>query len=150
MRTIGTHDTVDTHTLFALGSTTKAFTAMAVALMVDAGRLRCDGPVASYVPGFVLRDPYVTHELRLRDLLTHELGFADPEYVWYGSDQPPSTSATARCCQGYQPPNSRRMSLENANPISSTISTMPTAVSRSRSLSGSGRRITASASRNRN
>lgn len=87
VRAIGTHDTVDTHTLFALGSTTKAFTAMAVALMVDAGKLRWDGPVASYVPGFVLRDPYVTHELRLRDLLTHELGFADPEYVWYGSDQ---------------------------------------------------------------
>ncbi len=88
VRAVGTHDTVDTHTLFALGSTTKAFTAMAVALMVDAGKLRWDDPVATHVPGLVLHDPYVTHELRVRDLLTHELGFGDPEYVWYGNDQP--------------------------------------------------------------
>ncbi|MBA2458963.1 MAG: serine hydrolase [Gemmatimonadales bacterium] len=88
VRAIGTRDTVDTHTLFALGSTTKAFTALSAALMVDAGKLRWDGRVASYVPGFVLHDPYVTHEVTLRDLLTHELGFADPGYMWYGSDQP--------------------------------------------------------------
>lgn len=87
VRAVGTHDTVDAHTLFALGSTTKAFTAMAVALMVDAGKLRWDDAVATYVPGFMLRDPYVTHELRIRDLLTHELGFGDPEYLWYGNDQ---------------------------------------------------------------
>jgi CubicO group peptidase (beta-lactamase class C family) len=87
VRAIGTHDTVDTHTLFALGSTTKAFTAMAVALMVDAGKLRWDDAVTASIPGFVLRDPYVSHELALRDLLTHELGFADPGYLWYGNDQ---------------------------------------------------------------
>ena len=71
VRAVGTHDAVDTHTLFALGSTTKAFTALAAALMVDAGKLRWDDPVATHVPGFVLRDPYVTHELTVRDLLTH-------------------------------------------------------------------------------
>jgi CubicO group peptidase (beta-lactamase class C family) len=108
VRAVGTHDAVDTHTLFALGSTTKAFTALAAALMVDAGKIRWDDPVATYVPGFVLRDPYVTHELRIRDLLTHELGFADPEYLWYGNDQtladmmrrlrylPPQTSFRSR------------------------------------------------------
>jgi CubicO group peptidase (beta-lactamase class C family) len=108
VRAVGTHDAVDTHTLFALGSTTKAFTALAAALMVDAGKLRWDDPVATYVPGFVLRDPYVTQELRVRDLLTHELGFADPEYLWYGNDQtladmirrlrylPPQTSFRSR------------------------------------------------------
>ena len=87
VRAIGTHDSVDAHTLFALGSTTKAFTAMSVALMVDAGRLRWDDAVAAHVPGFALRESYVTHELTLRDLLTHELGFADPEFLWYGNDQ---------------------------------------------------------------
>jgi CubicO group peptidase (beta-lactamase class C family) len=108
VRAVGTRDAVDTHTLFALGSTTKAFTALATALMVDAGKLRWDDPVATYVPGFVLRDPYVTHELTVRDLLTHELGFADPEYLWYGNDQtladmirrlrylPPQTSFRSR------------------------------------------------------
>ncbi|HEX3233931.1 MAG TPA: serine hydrolase [Gemmatimonadales bacterium] len=88
VRTIGTHDTVDTHTLFALGSTTKAFTTMALAMMVDAGKVRWDDAVTAYLPGFVLRDPYVSREVTLRDLLTHELGFGDPDYMWYGSDQP--------------------------------------------------------------
>jgi CubicO group peptidase (beta-lactamase class C family) len=87
VRAVGAHDSVNTHTLFALGSTTKAFTAMSLALMVDAGKLRWDDPVATYIPDFVLRDPYVTHELTIRDLLTHEMGFADPEYLWYGNDQ---------------------------------------------------------------
>ena len=86
VRALGTRDSVDAHTLFALGSTTKAFTALSVALMVDEGKLRWDDAVASDLPGFVLRDPYATHDLRLRDLLTHELGFADPEYLWYGGD----------------------------------------------------------------
>jgi CubicO group peptidase (beta-lactamase class C family) len=86
VRALGTRDSVNTHTLFAIGSTTKAFTALSVALMVDQGKLRWDDPVAGDLPGFVLRDPYATHELRLRDLLTHELGFADPEYLWYGRD----------------------------------------------------------------
>ena len=56
----------------------------------------------------MLRDPYVTHELTVRDLLTHELGFADPEYLWSGNDQtladmirrlrylPPQTSFRSR------------------------------------------------------
>jgi CubicO group peptidase (beta-lactamase class C family) len=86
VRTAGTRDSVDAHTLFALGSTTKAFTALSVALMVDGGKLRWDDPVATVLPGFVLHDPYATREVRLRDLLTHVIGFADPEYLWYGSD----------------------------------------------------------------
>jgi CubicO group peptidase (beta-lactamase class C family) len=87
VRALGTHDSVNTHTLFALGSTTKAFTALSMALMVDAGKLGWDDPVAAHVPGFLLDEPYVTHELTIRDLLTHELGFPDPDYLWYGNDQ---------------------------------------------------------------
>ena len=43
-------------------------------------------------------------------------------------------------------PISRRMSFENARTISETMSTRPTSVSRSRSLSDGGRRNTTSAS----
>ena len=101
LRALGTHDSVDTHTLFALGSTTKAFTALSVALMVDAGKLRWDDPVAAHVPGFLLQESYVTHELTTRDLLTHELGFPDPDYLWYGNDQ---TLAEMVRRLRYQPP----------------------------------------------
>ncbi|HEY2026741.1 MAG TPA: serine hydrolase [Gemmatimonadaceae bacterium] len=86
VRTIGTRDSVDVHTLFANASTTKAFTATSVAMMVDAGKIRWDDPVSAHVAGFTLRDPYVSRELTIRDLLTHELGFGDPDYLWYGHE----------------------------------------------------------------
>jgi CubicO group peptidase (beta-lactamase class C family) len=86
VRTRGTADAVSAHTLFANASTTKAFTAVGVAMMVDAGKLAWDDPVTRYLPGFTLRDPYVTREITLRDLLSHKVGFGDPDYLWYGVD----------------------------------------------------------------
>lgn len=86
VRALGTSDSVTTHTLFANASTTKAFTSMVVAMLMDSGRLRWDQRVAELVPELVMRDPYVTQELTLRDLLTHRVGFGDPGYLWYGSE----------------------------------------------------------------
>ena len=84
VRTLGTNDPVSSHTLFANASTTKAFTALAVALMVDEGKLRWDDRVDDRLPGFVLKVPYATQELTIRDLLTHRVGFGDPGFLWYG------------------------------------------------------------------
>lgn len=86
VRTLGTADSVDAHTLFANASTTKAFTTMAVALLVDEGRLRWDDRAADRLPGFALRDAWVTREITVRDLLRHELGFGDPGHLWYARD----------------------------------------------------------------
>jgi len=86
VRTLGTTDPVTAHTLFANASTTKAFTALGVALMVDAGKLAFDDPVTQHLPEFTLRDPFVTREITLRDLLSHKVGFGDPDYLWYGVD----------------------------------------------------------------
>jgi CubicO group peptidase (beta-lactamase class C family) len=55
---------------------------MLVAMAVDSGQVRWDDPVVKYVPNFQLRDPYVTRELVVRDLLTHRVGFGDPDYLW--------------------------------------------------------------------
>src|SRR3954466_11667434 len=77
---------VDTQTLFAIGSTTKAMTAMALAPPVGDGKLRWDDPVATYLPGFQLSDPYLTRELTVRDLLTHRAGLPNADYLWYGSE----------------------------------------------------------------
>lgn len=84
VRTLGAADPVGTHTLFANASTTKAFTALAVALMVDEGKLRWDDHVADRLPGFQLKVPYASQELTVRDLLTHRVGFGDPGVLWYG------------------------------------------------------------------
>lgn len=65
---------VDAHTLFGIASNTKAFTAAAIAILVDEGKLSWDDPVQKYLPQFQLADPYVTREVTIRDLLSHRTG----------------------------------------------------------------------------
>ncbi len=82
VRELGKPDPVTVHTRFGNMSTTKAFTAMLVAMLADSGRLGFDDPVQKYEPAVLFSDPYVTREIRVRDLLTHRVGFGDPDYLW--------------------------------------------------------------------
>jgi CubicO group peptidase (beta-lactamase class C family) len=86
VRKIGEPAVVDEHTLFAIGSSSKAFTAASVAILVDQGKLKWDDPVTKYLPGFEMYDPYVTRELTVRDLLTHRSGLQRGDFLWYGSE----------------------------------------------------------------
>ena len=52
------------HTRFAIGSTTKAMTTTALAMLVDEGKLRWDDRVIDFLPDLRLYDPYATRELR--------------------------------------------------------------------------------------
>lgn len=74
VRRLGDPTPVDELTMFAIGSNTKAFTTAALATLVDAGKLSWDDPVYQRLPGFVMYDPYVSHEMTIRDLLTHRSG----------------------------------------------------------------------------
>jgi CubicO group peptidase (beta-lactamase class C family) len=60
---------VDTHTVFQIGSATKGFLATTMAIMVDRGKLRWDDRVVDLEPDFQLKDPWVTREFRVFDLL---------------------------------------------------------------------------------
>lgn len=89
VRRLGDPTLVDEHTMFGIGSNTKAFTTAALATLVDAGKLSWDDPVSQRLPGFVMYDPYVSHEMTIRDLLTHRSGMGLGEgdlLLW-----PPST-----------------------------------------------------------
>ena len=86
VREIGKPTTVDERTIFAIGSSSKAFTAAAVAMLVDSGKVRLDAPATAYLPGFQLRDSYASREITVRDLLSHRSGLARGELIWYGSD----------------------------------------------------------------
>ena len=70
----GTPEKVDADTLFRIGSVSKAFTAAALALLADDGKLAWDDRVIDYLPEFRLSDPWVTREFTIRDLLTHRSG----------------------------------------------------------------------------
>ncbi|MDO8899632.1 MAG: serine hydrolase domain-containing protein, partial [Bacteroidales bacterium] len=84
---IYTKQAVDENTLFAVASNTKAFTAAALAMLVDQGKISWNDKVVKHLPFFALYDPYVTQNMTIRDLLTHRSGlktFAG-DLIWYGS-----------------------------------------------------------------
>jgi CubicO group peptidase (beta-lactamase class C family) len=74
VRELGKASPVTPDTVFQIGSNTKAFTAAALAILVDEGRIRWDDKVIDHLPQFRLADPYVTREFTLRDLLSHRSG----------------------------------------------------------------------------
>ncbi|RFB81424.1 serine hydrolase [Methylovirgula sp. 4M-Z18] len=74
-----TNAPVTTRTVFQIGSTTKAFLAATLAMMVDRGHFRWDDRVADLYPDFVLHDPWVTREFRVFDLIAQRSGL--PPYV---------------------------------------------------------------------
>ena len=86
VREVGKAERVDEHTLFAIGSTTKAMTAALIGMLVDERKLEWDDPVTRHLPGFQLKDPFVTRELTVRDLLTHRGGLGNADYLWYGQE----------------------------------------------------------------
>ena len=85
VRELGKPEPVDERTLFAIGSSSKAFTAAAIAMLVDDKKLKWDDPATQYLPGFQLYDPYVTRELTVRDLLTHRVGLERGDQLWYAT-----------------------------------------------------------------
>jgi CubicO group peptidase (beta-lactamase class C family) len=74
VRKMGDPVPVTPQTLFRIASNTKAFTAAALATLVDDKRIRWDDPVIQHMPAFQMYDPYVTREMTIRDLLTHRSG----------------------------------------------------------------------------
>lgn len=86
IRTYGSPDQVDNQTLFACASTTKAMTATCMGMLVDEGKLGWDDPVSKYLPDFQLHDPYVSQNLRIRDLFTHNTGVGNTDFLWANMD----------------------------------------------------------------
>jgi CubicO group peptidase (beta-lactamase class C family) len=74
VRKLGDPTPVDENTLFGIGSNSKAFTAAALATLVDEGKISWDDPVYERLKGFEMYDPYVSKEMRVRDLLCHRSG----------------------------------------------------------------------------
>lgn len=76
VRELGKPEPVDAHTLFAIASNTKAFTAAALAILMDESKLRWSDRVVDHLPWFQMSDPYVTREMTVQDLLVHRSGLA--------------------------------------------------------------------------
>ena len=92
VRKLGDPTPVDGKTIFEIASNSKAFTAAALAMLVDQGKLNWDDPVIKHLPDFRMYDAYVTAEMTVRDLLTHRsgLGLGAGDLMWW-----PTTTFTS-------------------------------------------------------
>ena len=77
---------VDATTQFGIMSTTKAMTALALAMLVDDGRLAWTDRVTKWLPGFEFSEPYLTNTATVRDLLTHNIGVPNADLLWVRGD----------------------------------------------------------------
>lgn len=76
---------VTADTLFAIGSSTKAFTTMSMGILVEEGKLAWDEPVTKYLPTFELKDKVAGTGMTPRDLVTHRSGLPRHDLVWYNA-----------------------------------------------------------------
>lgn len=79
---------VTTQTIFPILSCTKAFTAAAIGILVDEGKINWNDKVIKYLPSFRLSDPWITKELTIADILSHRSGLESYEgdLLWYGTN----------------------------------------------------------------
>lgn len=72
----------DSRTLYQIGSCSKAFTAAAVAVLVEQGKVQWDDPVRKHLPWLRYKDPYVTETVTIRDMLCHRTGVPRYDAYW--------------------------------------------------------------------
>ena len=72
-------------TLFAIGSSTKAFTATLLGIAVDEGKLKWDEPVKTYLPEFAMKDEFASERMTPADLVTHQSGLPRHDVLWYNN-----------------------------------------------------------------
>jgi CubicO group peptidase (beta-lactamase class C family) len=85
LRNVQSNLPVTADTLFAIGSSTKAFTTMAMGMLVEEGKLAWDEPVVKYLPKFALTDKVAGERMTPRDLVTHRSGLPRHDLVWYNA-----------------------------------------------------------------
>jgi len=86
VKEIGKSEPVTPDTLFEIASTSKAFTATSLAMLVDQKKLDWDDPVSKWVPYFHLNDPCADELVTVRDIVTHRTGVSSHDEVWDYTD----------------------------------------------------------------
>ena len=81
---------VTPETIFAIGSSTKAFTATLVGMLVDEGKMDWDDPVTEYLPYFQMNieSDDESDQITLRDVLSHRTGFTRMSLLFASGEVP--------------------------------------------------------------
>lgn len=77
---------VTSKTLFPIASNTKLFTAVAMGMLVEEGKLAWDEPISSFVPQIKFYNRELYNTVTLRDMLAHRTGISRHDFIWYKSD----------------------------------------------------------------
>lgn len=88
LRELGKAESVDEHTLFMIGSNTKAFTGTALALLAHEEKCTLEDKVKKWLPEFRMHDPWVEENAILTDLVSHRLGMEtfQGDFMYFDSD----------------------------------------------------------------
>ena len=86
VRTLGTPGAVYDQTLFGIMSTTKAFTAMSLAMLVDEHKVAWNDPVSKWLPEMEFPGAFESRDLTVKDLLTHNTGIGNADLLWTRND----------------------------------------------------------------
>ena len=106
VKELGKPGKVTENTIFAIGSSSKAFTSAAIAMLGDEKKIKWDDRVTKYLPDFEVYDRYVTREMTVRDLLTHRIGLERGDLLWHSS--PHSRKEVLRRIRYLEPASSVR------------------------------------------
>lgn len=74
VKSFGTTDSVDIHTVFRIASVSKGFAAILAGIMVQEKKFEWDDKVLKYLPDFALKDTFSTHHITIRHILSHTSG----------------------------------------------------------------------------
>ncbi|WP_124980713.1 serine hydrolase [Nonlabens xiamenensis] len=87
VKELGGKTSPDEHTLYAIASNTKAFTAAIIAQLVEEGKLDWKDKVQQYLPYFEVYDPVISQMVTVEDLLSHNVGLGNfsGDAIWYKS-----------------------------------------------------------------
>ena len=99
--------TVDTETVFEIGWASKAFLGTTLAIMVDRSRFKWDDRVVDLYPDFQLKDPWVTREFRVFDLIAQRSSlppYANDMLGMVGVSETDMVPLLALCRPGFQFP----------------------------------------------
>jgi D-alanyl-D-alanine-carboxypeptidase/D-alanyl-D-alanine-endopeptidase len=117
---IGSNVPPDADTLFEIGSITKTFTALSLAIMAERGEIKLDDPLSRFLPKSVRVPDYKGRQITLVDLASHTSGlpcipgalaflFKDDPYASYSNEM------MYRFLNGYKLPRSPGAQYEYSN-----------------------------------
>ena len=117
VRSLTTNQAMNDETLVGIASNSKGFTATALAILADEGKLNFDDKVSKYIPEFQMHDAYVSQEVTIKDLITHRagLGLGQGDLMFFPEGGSLTVNDIIHNVRYLKPENSYRNTLDYNN-----------------------------------